>query len=47
MEGFPQLYVKGLSTRDIEAALADTLEVDGVSKSSVRQLCRQLAHDSS
>jgi transposase-like protein len=41
----PQLYVKGLSTRDIEAALADTLEVDGVSKSSVSQLCRQLAHD--
>jgi putative transposase len=31
----PQLYVKDLSTRDIEAALADTLEVDGVSKSSV------------
>ena len=41
----PQLYVKGLSTRDIEAALADTLEVDGVSKSSVSQLCRQLTHD--
>ncbi len=41
----PQLYVKGLSTRDIEAALADTLEVEGVSKSSVSQLCRQLAHD--
>jgi len=41
----PQLYVKGLSTRDIEAALADTLEVDGVSKSSVSQLCHQLAHD--
>ena len=24
-----QLYVKGLSTRDIEAALTDTLEVEG------------------
>jgi putative transposase len=41
----PQLYVKGLSTRDIEAALADTLEVDGVSKSNVSQWCRQLSHD--
>jgi len=41
----PQLYVKGLSTRDIEAALADTLEVDGVSKSNVSQLCRQLSQD--
>ena len=41
----PQLYVEGMSTRDIEAALADTLEVDGVSKSSVSQLCRQLSHD--
>ena len=41
----PQLYVKGLSTRDIEAALAETLAVDGVSKSSVSQLCRQLTHD--
>jgi transposase-like protein len=27
------------------AALTDTLEVDGVSKSSVSQLCRQLTHD--
>ena len=34
-----------MSTRDIEAALANTLEVDGVSKSSVSHLCRQLAHD--
>jgi putative transposase len=41
----PQLYVRGLSTRDIEAALTDTLEVDGVSKSSVSQLCRQLSQD--
>jgi len=41
----PQRYVKCLSTRDIEAALADTLEVGGVSKSSVSQLCRQLSHD--
>jgi transposase-like protein len=31
----PQLYVKGLSTRDIETALSDTLEVEGVSKSTV------------
>jgi transposase-like protein len=34
-----------LSTQDIEAALANTLEVDAVSKSSVRHLCRQLARD--
>ncbi len=41
----PQLYVKGLSTRDIEAALADTLEVDGVSKNTVSTLCGQLKKD--
>jgi putative transposase len=38
----PQLYVNGLSTRDIEAALSDTLEVEGVSKSTVGTLCGQL-----
>ena len=31
----PQLYVKGLSARDIEAALTDALEVEGVSISTV------------
>jgi transposase-like protein len=41
----PQLYVKGLSTRDIEAALEESLEVDGVSKSSVSALCGQLKQD--
>jgi transposase-like protein len=41
----PQLYVKGLSTRDIEAALEQTLEVDGVSKSTVSELCGQLKQD--
>jgi putative transposase len=41
----PQLYVKGLSTRDIEAALSDALEVEGVSKSAVSTLCGQLKHD--
>jgi len=41
----PQLYVKGLSTRDIEAALTDTLEVEGVSKSTVSTLCGQLKKD--
>ena len=35
----PQLYVKGMSTRDIEAALSETLEVEGVSKSTVSTLC--------
>jgi putative transposase len=34
----PQLYVKGLSTRDIEAALTDALEAEGVSKSTVSTL---------
>ena len=38
----PQLYVNGLSTRDIEAALSDTLEVEGASKSTVSTLCGQL-----
>ena len=41
----PQLYVKGLSTRDIEAALSDTLAVEGVSKSTVSTLCGQLKKD--
>ena len=41
----PQLYVKGLSTRDIEAALEETLEVEGVSKSTVSELCGQLKKD--
>jgi len=41
----PQLYVKGLSTRDIEAALEQSLEVEGVSKSTVSELCGQLKKD--
>jgi transposase-like protein len=41
----PQLYVKGLSTRDIEAALEQTLEVQGVSKSTVSELCGQIKKD--
>ena len=41
----PQLYVKGLSTRDIEAALTETLAVEGVSKSTVSTLCGQLKRD--
>ena len=41
----PQLYVKGLSTRDIEAALSGTLEVEGVGKSTVSTLCGQLKKD--
>jgi putative transposase len=41
----PQLYIKGLSTRDIEAALEQTLEVEGVSKSTVSELCGQLKKD--
>ena len=31
----PQLNVKGMSPRDIEAALSETLEVEGVSMSTV------------
>ena len=34
-----------MSTRDIEAALTETLEVEGVSKSTVSTLCGQLKHD--
>jgi putative transposase len=41
----PQLYVKGLSTRDVEAALEEALEVDGVSKSSVSAVCARLKTD--
>jgi putative transposase len=41
----PQLYVKGMSTRDIEAALSESLDVEGVSKSTVSTLCGQLKHD--
>jgi len=41
----PQLFVKGLSTRDIEAALTDTLEVEGVSRSTVSTVCGQLKKD--
>lgn len=41
----PQLYIKGLSTRDIEAALEETLAVEGVSKSTVSELCGQLTKD--
>ena len=41
----PQLYVKGLSSRDIEAALSENLEIAGVSKSTVSQLCRSLQQD--
>jgi putative transposase len=41
----PQLYVKGMSTRDIETALTETLEVEGVSKSTVSTLCGQLKKD--
>jgi putative transposase len=41
----PQLYVKGLSTRDIEAALEQTLAVDGISRSSVSAVCGRLKTD--
>lgn len=41
----PQLYVKGLSTRDMEAALEQSLEVAGVSQSGVSELCGQLKKD--
>jgi hypothetical protein len=40
----PQLYVKGMSTRDIETPLTETLEVDGVSKSNVSALCSHKVH---
>jgi len=38
----PQLYVKGLSTRDVEAALTEALEVEGVGRNAVSQVCREL-----
>jgi putative transposase len=36
---------KGLSIRDIEAALTESLEVEAVSRSTVSALCGQLKHD--
>ena len=41
----PQLYVKGLSSRDVESALSEALEIDGVSKSQVSEVCKQLKVD--
>jgi transposase-like protein len=38
----PQLYVKGLSTRDVEAALTEALEVEGVGRNAVSQVCREI-----
>ena len=41
----PQLYVKGLSTRDVESALRDALEVEGVGRTTVSELCGRLKTD--
>ena len=41
----PALYVKGLSTRDVEAALTEALQVEGVGRTAVSQVCRQLRGD--
>jgi len=41
----PQLYIKGLSTRDIEDILQNGLKLDKVSRSVVSNLCGQIEED--
>jgi len=38
----PALYVKGMSQRDIEAALVETLGVAGTGRSVITELCKEL-----
>jgi transposase-like protein len=41
----PQLYIKGLSTRDIEAVLKETLKLNKVSRSVVSNLSKSIEDD--
>lgn len=45
MEMIPMLYVKGMSQRDIEAALIDALGVEDTGRSVIGQVCRSLCAD--
>lgn len=41
----PQLYIKGLSTRDIEEILQEGLKLDKVSRSVISRLCEKIEDD--
>lgn len=45
LEMIPLLYVKGMSQRDIEAALVDALGVEDTGRSVINQVCRNLRGD--
>ncbi|MFH1219259.1 MAG: IS256 family transposase [Candidatus Eisenbacteria bacterium] len=45
LELVPLLYVKGMSQRDIEAALIDALGVEGTGRSVVNEVCKSLRGD--
>jgi transposase-like protein len=42
MELIPLLYVKGMSQRDIEAALVEALHVEGTGRSVITEICQSL-----
>jgi transposase-like protein len=45
LELVPMLYVKGMSQRDIEEALVESLGVEGTGRSVVNEVCRSLRGD--
>src|SRR5574337_2062943 len=45
LQMIPMLYVKGMSQRDIEAALIDALGVEGTGRSVITEVCRTLRAD--
>lgn len=45
LQMIPMLYVKGMSQRDIEAALIDALGVEGTGRSVITEVCRSLRAD--
>ncbi len=45
LELVPMLYVKGMSQRDIEGALIETLGVEGTGRSVINEVCRSLRGD--
>lgn len=45
LQMIPMCYVKGMSQRDIEAALLDALGVEGTGRSVITEVCRSLRGD--
>lgn len=45
LELIPMLYVKGMSQRDIEAALIEALDVDQTGRSVINEVCQGLRSD--